>query len=153
MARRAGRGIGYAHWMRPALVALGLRSLERLLLRGPGDAARASVLPRGWIGPRVDVLLDMPPEARRLLIAGSHHPHGEGHRVVRVCVRIEGQLVGRFALEQPGRFCHSLPLPAGLLSPVRVEIDSAPFFVPDEILHNGDPRRLCFHVDFLRPAA
>lgn len=144
--------MGYARRMSPRLVALGLRWLERLLLRVPRDAAGASGLPRGWIGPRLDLPMELPPETRQLLLAGAHHPHGEAHRVVRVCVRVEGQVVGRFALEQPGRFFQLMPLPAGLLSPVRVEIDSAPFFVPADVLHNDDPRRLCFHLDLLRAA-
>jgi len=137
--------------MSPRLVELGLRLLERLLLRIPPNAASECGLPRGWIGPRVELLVELPHDARQLLIAGHHHPHGEAHRVVRVCVRVEGQLVGRFALEQPGPFFQAMPLPAGLLSPLRVEFESAPFFVPNEILYNGDERRLCFHLDVLRP--
>lgn len=132
------------------LVALGLRLLERFLLRVPEGAATESGLPRGWVGPRLELLLELPPEARQLLIAGSHHPHGSAHRLVNVCVRVEGHLAGRFALERPGPFVECVPLPEGLLGPARVEIESAPFFVPDEILHNGDPRPLVFHLDTLR---
>lgn len=132
------------------LVARALRGFERWLLVAPRGAADESGLPRGWVGPRAETLLEARPEARHVLVAGSHHPHGEAHRVVRVAVRIEGRLVGRFTLEEPGPFAQRLPLPAGLLGPLRVNLESEPFFVPDEVLHNGDARQLCFYLHALR---
>lgn len=117
----------------------------------PRGAANPCGLPRGWVGPHLDVQIEPQPDARQLLISGRHHAYDAARAQLRVRVCIEGRPAGRFALDAAGAFVWLVPLPAGFVAPLRVEIDSEPYFIPDEILRNGDARRLCFVLDALQP--
>ncbi len=134
------------------LAARGLGFVEWLLLR-PRPGLAAPGVPRDWVGPHVETSLELMPGTGQLELRGVHHPHGETHRTLSLRLTAAGHCLGVFELREGGAFCLRVPLPAGLLPPVRVEVDAQPFFVPDEVLANGDPRRLCFVLERLGPVA
>jgi hypothetical protein len=139
----------------PILVDLLVSLLERALLRFPAPAAGAteSGLPRDWVGPRLLGLLERRGGESWLVIEGRHTPHGAAHQRVNLRIGIQGERRAEAALERPGPFRLAVPLPRGTLSPVRVELEASPSFIPDDVLANGDRRELCFVLDSLRLAA
>lgn len=136
--------------MSASLAERGFRFFTRWLLR-PRRELAAPGLPRDWVGPHVETSFELLPGASQLELHGVHHPHGETHRALALRLTVEGRCLGVFELRAAGPFCLRVPLPAGLLPPVRVEVDAEPSFVPDAVLGNGDQRRLCFMLEQLGP--
>lgn len=124
---------------------------ERLLLR-PRPGLAAPGLPRDWVGPHVETSLESPPRSGLLELRGVHHPHGAAHRTLSVRLTVEGQCLAACELQTAGPFRLHASLPASLLPPLRVEVDAQPSFVPDDVLGNGDRRRVCFVLERLGPA-
>lgn len=142
---------GYAARVDVEAAERGVCLIERWLLR-PRVGLAAPGLARGWVGERTEVLLDRFPAGAWLELDGLHHPHGDAHRVLALSLSADGHALARFEVREEGLFRLRLPLPAGLVPPVRVAIEAAPAFVPDEVLGNGDRRRLCFMLERLATA-
>lgn len=138
--------------LRSRLVEALVRRLERWLLLPRAELA-APGLPRDWVGERAETLLDRFPPGAWLELRGLHHPHGDAGRVLRVRLSADGHDLGCFEVKGAGPFRLRAPLPPGLLPPLDVTIDAGPAFVPDEVLSNGDTRRVCFVLESLGAAA
>jgi hypothetical protein len=138
--------------LRARLVEALVRRLERRLLL-PRAGAAAPGLAREWVGERTVALLDRFPPGAWLELRGLHHPHGDAGRVLHVRLSADGHGLGSVAVTQAGPFRLRAPLPPGLLPPLHVTIEAEPAFVPDEVLHNHDTRRVCFILEALGPAA
>jgi len=60
-------------------------------------------------------------------------------------VRVDGIAAGKARIHHDGPFAVELALPAPAApGRRRIEIEAAPYFVPDTILGNSDQRRLCW---------
>jgi hypothetical protein len=138
--------------MDPSLAQRAVRFLERVLLRPmPPRAARATTsgLPCGWVGPRLEVWLEPPGPQARLVLRGRHTAVGADTRVLELALWVDGRPLEPLRVAAFGPFEALFELPLGRLTPVRVELTSAPAFVPDTVLGNGDQRALTFELDHL----
>jgi glycosyltransferase involved in cell wall biosynthesis len=99
-----------------------------------------------WVGPRLRLDLAAAGGERHLRILGTAVPAYLGAPLGLV-VRVDGLGVGGARIDGDGTFAVEMPL-AATAAPgsCRVEIEAAPYFVPNTILGNGDQRRLCWLV-------
>jgi hypothetical protein len=106
--------------------------------------------PDRWVGPHLHLDLDTTGGERHLRLEGTAVRAYLG-APLGLLVRLDGIAAGKARIDKDGPFAVEVTLPATTApGRCRVEIDAAPYFVPDTILGNSDKRRLCWLLQTVR---
>lgn len=115
-----------------------LNVLDRMVTR---DTSFHGEHADGWIGPLYTVQIQIPTNAGRLEYQLEHAPQ-QGHDNFEVQLMLNGTTVDHRLLERPGPFTLGADVSAIQGTTATIEIRSASFFVPREIMHVEDDRQL-----------
>lgn len=95
----------------------------------------------GWIGPSYTAQVGVPADAQTLVYELEHVPQ-PGHDHFEIQLILDGRMTDRRLLNVPGRFSLCADVSAFRGRPLAVEIRSASYFIPREILGAEDDREL-----------
>lgn len=111
-----------------------------------GYLERTEAWSDGWVGPRLAVTRETEREARVVGVAGSADPQ-QMRKPLVLTVRLNGRVIGRHRVHQPGDFRVRIPLAAPLPPGVHtVGVEASTWFVPDRQAGSGDLRPLAWRL-------
>ena len=100
----------------------------------------------GWVGPRLAVTRETERHAKVVGVAGSADLQHMTKPLV-LTVRLNGRVIGRHRVHQPGDFLVRIPLAAPLRPGVHtVDVEASTWFVPDSHTGSGDLRPLAWRL-------
>lgn len=99
----------------------------------------------GWIGPSFTTFIQVPTHAEHLEYQLEHVPQ-QGHDHFEVQLTLDGAVVDRKLLEMPGPFTLGADVSALQGKMVTIEIRSASYFVPREVMQIEDDRQLSLKI-------
>ncbi len=100
----------------------------------------------GWIGPRLVVSRELHPTDAALVVKGWMDRKYLSKPLV-LSVRLEGRELGSHRLEQTGEFVMTFPVPPSLKAGVHeLQIDAGTWYVPHQLIRNGDHRPLAWRL-------
>ncbi len=128
------------------------RALDRVGQWGKLSSATAGYLEQteawsdGWVGPRLAVTREIEREARVVRVAGSADLQHMTKPLV-LTVRLNGRMIGRHRVHQPGDFLVRIPLTDPLPPGVHtVDVEASTWFVHDSQTGSGDLRPLAWRL-------
>lgn len=99
----------------------------------------------GWIGPSYTAQVQIPANAGHLEYQLEHAPQ-QGHDQFEVCLIVDGVIMDRKLLEAPGPFVLTADVGAMQGRTAAIEISSASYFVPRDVLQLEDDRQLSIKI-------
>jgi glycosyltransferase involved in cell wall biosynthesis len=121
-----------------------LRPLVRAVRGGRRRAGETDAVGRysdGWIGPVYRSAVDVPGDARRLILVLEHHPQAY-HRRASPVLSLNGRVVARQRLRRAGQFSFAVDVAAYRRKSCTVEVRTPEFFIPRFVGLGRDDRRL-----------
>ena len=129
--------------LRTWLAAYRLKFLERLFLAA--DEGFTGRYGDGWISPIYRAPLAVPPQAARLVLHLKHSAQGN-HTAVAAVLKINHKVVSRHKVSRDGDFTLECDLSGYRGKQVQLELRSDSFFVPRDVHHTPDDRRLSLQL-------
>jgi glycosyltransferase involved in cell wall biosynthesis len=124
------------------LPAMGLGAALRRARPDASGSVFAGRYSDNWIGPVYRSEVSVPTDASRLIMLLEHHPQGHHHLRASPALLLDGKVVDRRRMNEPGRLSLVVPLAPYRGNTCTLEVRTPEFFIPRFVSGDPDDRRL-----------